>query len=100
MQLCLKRQRDLIISIGYRINSKRGTQFCTWATSVLHDQPFVDGNKRIAADLFLWFLKKNRILYREDRTNRISENALVPMTLLIDEIHPTEKDVLVQEVAN
>ncbi|MFP5404589.1 MAG: RhuM family protein [Gammaproteobacteria bacterium] len=61
---------------------------------------FVDGNKRIAAALFLWFLQKNRALYREDGGKRIADNALVAMTLLIAESRPDEKDVLVRVVVN
>ena len=61
---------------------------------------FVDGNKRIAAALFLWFLEKNGALYRPDGTKRIADNALVAMTLLIAESRPEEKDVLVRVVVN
>lgn len=61
---------------------------------------FVDGNKRIAAALFLWFLQKNQALYRADGGKRIADNALVAMTLLIAESRPDEKDVLVRVVVN
>ncbi len=61
---------------------------------------FVDGNKRIAAALFLWFLEKNRILYRADGTKRIADNALVSMTLLIAESRPAEKDILTRVLVN
>lgn len=61
---------------------------------------FVDGNKRIAAALFLWFLQKNLALYRADGSKRIAENALVAMTLLIAESRPDEKDVLTRVVVN
>jgi prophage maintenance system killer protein len=67
---------------------------------LVKNHSFVDGNKRIAAALFLWFLEKNRMLYRIDGTKRIAENALVAMTLLIAESRPAEKDILVQVVAN
>ena len=60
----------------------------------------MDGNKRIAAALFLWFLEKNGALYRPDGTKRIADNALVAMTLLIAESRPEEKDVLVRVVVN
>ncbi|MDP2056908.1 MAG: virulence protein RhuM/Fic/DOC family protein, partial [Thiobacillus sp.] len=55
---------------------------------------FVDGNKRIAAALFVWFLQKNLALYRADGSKRIADNALVAMTLLIAESRPDEKAVL------
>ncbi|MFZ0107856.1 MAG: virulence protein RhuM/Fic/DOC family protein [Thiobacillus sp.] len=61
---------------------------------------FVDGNKRIAAALFLWFLQKNLALYRADGGKRIADNALVAMTLLIAESRPDEKDVLTRVVVN
>lgn len=61
---------------------------------------FVDGNKRIAAALFLWFLEKNRALYRADGGKRIADNALVAMTLLIAESRPDEKDVLTRVMVN
>ena len=61
---------------------------------------FVDGNKRIAAALFLWFLEKNKALYRADGGKRIADNALVAMTLLIAESRPDEKDVLTRVVVN
>lgn len=61
---------------------------------------FVDGNKRIAAALFLWFLEKNRALYRADGGKRVADNALVAMTLLIAESRPDEKDVLTRVVVN
>jgi prophage maintenance system killer protein len=61
---------------------------------------FVDGNKRIAAALFLWFLQKNQALYRADGGKRIADNALVAMTLLIAESRPDEKNVLTRVVVN
>lgn len=61
---------------------------------------FVDGNKRIAAALFLWFLQKNQALYRADGSKRVADNALVAMTLLIAESRPDEKDVLTRVVVN
>ncbi len=61
---------------------------------LVKNHPFVDGNKRIAATLFLWFLEKNAALYRSDGTKRIADNALVAMTLLIAESRPQEKGLL------
>jgi hypothetical protein len=49
---------DAIISVGYRVNSQRATQFRIWATKTLKDHPFVDGNKRIASFLFFRPLHK------------------------------------------
>jgi prophage maintenance system killer protein len=67
---------------------------------LIKNHPFVDGNKRIGAALFLWFLEKNRALYRPDGGKRIADNALVAMTLLIAESHPENKDVLTRVVLN
>ena len=61
---------------------------------------FSDGNKRIAATLFLWFLNNNGILYREDGSKRIADNTLVALTLMIAESKPEEKDVMVKVVVN
>jgi prophage maintenance system killer protein len=67
---------------------------------LVKNHSFVDGNKRIAAAIFLWFLEKNRILYRRDGTKRIAENALVAMTLLIAESRPSDKEIITHVVAN
>jgi prophage maintenance system killer protein len=61
---------------------------------LVKNHPFVDGNKRIAATLFLWFMEKNAALYRSDGAKRVADNALVAMTLLIAESRPQEKDLL------
>jgi len=67
---------------------------------VVKNHSFSDGNKRIAAFLFVWFLEKNNILYREDGSKRIADNALVAFTLMIAESKPDEKDIIVQVVVN
>ena len=61
---------------------------------------FSDGNKRIAATLFLWFLNNNGILYRADGSKRLSDNTLVALTLMIAESRTEEKDVMVKVVVN
>ena len=68
--------------------------------SLVLGHPFVDGNKRIAAALFLWFMQKNALLRREDGTKRIADNALVAMTLLIAVSLPAEKQVINALVVN
>ncbi|MBQ7063010.1 MAG: virulence protein RhuM/Fic/DOC family protein [Bacteroidales bacterium] len=67
---------------------------------VTKNHSFSDGNKRIAATLFLWFLNNNRILYREDGSKRIADGTLVALTLMIAESRPDEKDVMVKVVVN
>lgn len=61
---------------------------------------FVDGNKRIAAAVFIYFLAANAILYRADGTKRLADNALVALTLLIAESRPDEKDTIVKVIIN
>ena len=67
---------------------------------VTKNHSFSDGNKRIAATLFLWFLNNNRILYRADGSKRLADNTLVALTLMIAESKTEEKDVMVKVVVN
>ena len=67
---------------------------------VTKNHSFSDGNKRIAATLFLWFLNNNGILYRPDGSKRIADNTLVALTLMIAESKTEEKDVMVKVVVN
>ena len=67
---------------------------------VTKNHSFSDGNKRIAATLFLWFLNNNGILYRADGTKRLADNTLVALTLLIAESKTEEKEVMVKVVVN
>ena len=67
---------------------------------VVKNHSFSDGNKRIAAMLFLWFLDKNGILYSADGGKRIADNTLVALTLMIAESRTEEKDVMVKVVVN
>jgi len=66
---------------------------------LVKDHPFVDGNKRIGAALFLRFLEKNGLLYRSDGSRLLSEEELVALTLLMAESSPKEKDSLVRVIA-
>jgi prophage maintenance system killer protein len=67
---------------------------------VVKNHSFSDGNKRIAASLFLWFLKKNDILYKTDGSRLIENNTLVALTLMIAESRAEEKDIMVKVVVN
>ena len=67
---------------------------------VTKNHSFSDGNKRIAATLFLWFLNNNGILYRKDGTKRLADNTLVALTLMIAESKTEEKDVMIKVVVN
>ncbi len=103
---------EVITSVGYRV----GQIYQTFGGNDLYpsveekaamllylvtkNHSFSDGNKRIAATLFLWFLNNNGILYREDGSKRIADNTLVALTLMIAESKPEEKDVMVKVVVN
>lgn len=67
---------------------------------LVKNHSFVDGNKRIAAALFLWFMEKNDLLYGEGGAKRIADSALVAMTLLVAESAPREKDAIIRIVMN
>ena len=133
---------DVIISVGYRVKSKRGIEFRRWANKVLKDyilkgyavnhnrisqlgevikimkrveetpgretsllyfltknHSFSDGNKRIAATIFLYFLDKNNALFNDGR-KRIDDYALTALTIMIAESKPEEKDMMVKVVMN
>ena len=67
---------------------------------VVKNHSFSDGNKRIAAFLFLWFLENNGILYRKDGTRLLDNNTLVALTLMIAESNVEEKDIMIKVVVN
>lgn len=138
---------DVIISVGYRVKSKRGVEFRKWANSVLKqyilqgyavnnhriaqlgevikimkrtedsldgkqilsviekysdalemldskNHSFLDGNKRIAAAMFLYFLDKNGVLF-VDGKKLIENHTLVALTIMIAEPKPIEKDMMI-----
>lgn len=67
---------------------------------VVKNHSFSDGNKRIAAFLFVWFLERNKLLYTPTGSKRIADNALVALTLMIAESKPDEKDMMVRVVVS
>lgn len=67
---------------------------------VTKNHSFSDGNKRIAATLFLWFMQNNGILYNASGRKRISDGTLVALTLMIAESRTEEKDVMVKVIVN
>ncbi|MCQ2282510.1 MAG: virulence protein RhuM/Fic/DOC family protein [Bacteroidales bacterium] len=67
---------------------------------VVKNHSFSDGNKRIAAMLFLWFMDRNKVLYAADGHKRIADNTLVALTLMIAESRPEEKDIIIKLVVN
>ncbi len=66
---------------------------------IVKNHVFIDGNKRIAATLFIYFLQVNNILYIEDKLV-IDNNTLVALTLLIAESNPKEKNIIIDLVMN
>lgn len=67
---------------------------------VTKNHSFSDGNKRIAATLFLWFMENNGILYAANGAKRLADNALVALTLMIAESKTDEMDMMVKVVVN
>lgn len=67
---------------------------------VTKNHSFSDGNKRIAATLFLWFMNENGILYDSEHNKCVDDATLVALTLLIAESRPEEKDTMVKVVVN
>ena len=67
---------------------------------IIKDHPFNDGNKRIGALLFVWFLEKNRHRFKESGEVKINDNGLVALALLIAQSDPKEKDMMIKLVVN
>ena len=67
---------------------------------VIKNHSFSDGNKRIAAFVFVWFMEKSGILYRPDGSKKIADNALVALTLMIAESKAEEKEMMTKVVVN
>ena len=116
---------DVIISVGYRVKSKRGVEFRRWANSVLKQyilqgyavndkriaqlgevikimkrtENTLDGNKRIAATMFLYFLDRNGVLFT-DGEKLIDDYTLVALTIMIAESRPEEKEMMITVIMN
>jgi prophage maintenance system killer protein len=67
---------------------------------VIKDHPFVDGNKRIGAFLFIYYLSRCNYLLKKNGEKKINDNALVALTLLVAESDPKEKEVIVKLIMN
>lgn len=66
----------------------------------IKDHPFSDGNKRIGAFLFVYFLSKNDYLYNGKGENKIDNNTMIALALLIAESNPKEKDAMIKIITN
>lgn len=67
---------------------------------IIKDHPFIDGNKRIASFLFVYFLDRNNYLYRSTGEKKINDNALTALSLLIAISDPKDKDILIKIITN
>jgi len=67
---------------------------------VAKNHSFVDGNKRIAAGLFVCYMQKNNLLHRPDKAKRIDDNALVALTLMVAASKPAEKEMMIRVILN
>ena len=67
---------------------------------IVKNHSFSDGNKRIAAAIFVYFMQKNSLLYKLDGSKKIADNTLVAITLMIAESRPQEKDIIVKVLVN
>ncbi|WP_323027502.1 RhuM family protein [Gelidibacter japonicus] len=88
---------DAILSVGYRVNSKKGTAFRIWANGILKDS-FVDGNKLIAAACFLKFLQQNKMLFNSQQQPIICNDSLASLTLFIASSKPEERQTVTRLV--
>ena len=65
---------------------------------VIKNHSFVDGNKRIAASIFIWFLSINNFLFNKNGSKKISDNELVALCLMIASSNPKEKDIIIKVI--
>lgn len=67
---------------------------------VIKNHPFSDGNKRIGAFLFIWFLEKNKHLLKHNGERKINDNALTALALLVAQSKPEDKDLMIRLICN
>lgn len=67
---------------------------------IIKNHPFTDGNKRIGAFLFIWFLEKNRHRFKKSGELKINDNALVALALLVAQSNPDDKELMISLVIN
>ena len=63
---------------------------------IIKNHPFTDGNKRIGAFLFIWFLDKNKHRFKKSGELKINDNALVALALLVAQSDPAEKELMIK----
>ncbi len=67
---------------------------------VIKNHPFTDGNKRIGAFLFVWFLEKNKHRFKKNGEVKINDNGLTALALLIAQSDPNDKELMIKLVLN
>jgi death-on-curing family protein len=67
---------------------------------VIKNHPFSDGNKRIGAFLFIWFLEKNKHRFKKSGELKINDNALVALALLVAQSPPNDKEIMIKLIVN
>lgn len=67
---------------------------------VVKNHSFTDGNKRVAAFLFVWFLERNNLLYNISGVKIISDSTLVALTLMLAQSNPNDKDMMIKVIVN
>ncbi len=67
---------------------------------VIKNHSFSDGNKRIGAFLFVWFLEKNKHRFKKTGELKINDNGLTAIALLVAQSNPGEKELMVQLIIN
>lgn len=84
---------------GKDVYSSIEEKACNFLYTLVKNHPFIDGNKRIAATLFIYFLNYYDLLYKDNK-QVIDNNTLAAMTLLIAESNPKEKEILIDLTMN
>ncbi|GGG43166.1 virulence protein RhuM/Fic/DOC family protein [Epilithonimonas arachidiradicis] len=67
---------------------------------IIKNHPFSDGNKRIGAFIFIWFLEKNKHLLKKNGEKKINDNALTALALLIAQSNPNDKELMIKLICN
>jgi death-on-curing family protein len=67
---------------------------------IIKNHPFSDGNKRIAAFIFIWFLEKNHHRFKKSGEVKINDNGLTALTLLVAQSEPKDKDLMIKLIIN
>lgn len=67
---------------------------------IIKNHPFSDGNKRIGAFIFIWFLQKNKHLLKSTGENKINDNALTALALFVAQSNPADKELMIKLICN